>query len=135
MAMIPAEPGGSASSIFSPIPACTRLRANLPASPPTAAPTAVAASSGGAKRPDHEADAAADLGALAAEVVAGLLDVHLAVGVLGDEDDAVGRDRLLLGELHEGVEVLLREIGDQVDRDQDVQRSFVTHAFLLSPCP
>ena len=44
------------------------------------------------EQPDDETDAAADLGALAAEVVAGLLDVHFAVGVLEDECDAVGDD-------------------------------------------
>ena len=80
--MIPADPGGSASSIFSPIPAETRFLANLPMSPPAAAPTAVAARSGGAKRPTDQADAAADLDAFAAQVVTRLLDVDLALGVL-----------------------------------------------------
>src|SRR6266576_5367037 len=49
--MTPPEPGGSAASIFFPIPLSSRCLANLPATPPSAAPTAVAASRGGAKRP------------------------------------------------------------------------------------
>ena len=76
---------------------------------------------------DDEADASADLGALAAEVVARLLHLDLTVGVLGDEHDAVGGDRLRVGELHVPVEVLLREVGDQVDGDQNVQLVVVAH--------
>ena len=85
------------------------------------------------EQPDDETDAAAHLGALAAEVVAGLLDVHLALGVLDDERDAVGDDLVVACELDVGVEVLLGQIGDQVDRDQDVQLLVVTHGAPLSP--
>src|SRR5262245_20052583 len=51
MAITPLEPGGSASSILSPMPEATRFPASLPITAPAAAPTAVAASRGGAKRP------------------------------------------------------------------------------------
>src|SRR3954465_1614899 len=50
------------------------------------------------EEPDDQADASAELGSLAAEVVTGLLDGHLALFVLLDEDDALDRDRLVLGE-------------------------------------
>ena len=115
------------------MPAWTRWRANLPAS------AAGGGADGGRRQerrgeePDDEADAAAGLGALAAEVVAGLLDVHLAVGVLDDERHAVGDDLAVAGELGVGVEVLLREVGDEVDGDQDVQLLVVTHGAPLSP--
>src|SRR6478672_9564914 len=107
--MIPAVPGGSASSIFSPIPAATRLRATLPTIPPAAAPTTVAASNGGANRPTTRPTPPP---AFAPHVVARLLHGDLTVGVLGHEHDAVGRDRPLADELHEAVVILLRELGD-----------------------
>ena len=47
--------------------------ANLPTMAPAAAPTTVAGSSGGAAKPDEDADPAAPARALAAEVVAGVL--------------------------------------------------------------
>ena len=115
------------------MPACTRWRGELPRQ------CAGGGADGGRRQerrgeqPDDEADAAADLDALAAEVVAGLLDVHLAVGVLDDERDAVGDDLAVACELDVGVEVLLRQIGDQVDRDQDVQLLVITHGAPLSP--
>ena len=85
------------------------------------------------EEPDDETDAGADLDALAAEVVAGLLDVHLALGVLDDERHAVGDDLAVACELDVGVEVLLRQVGDEVDGDQDVQLLVVTHGAPLSP--
>ena len=84
------------------------------------------------EEPDDEADAGAGLDALAAEVVAGLLDVHLALGVLDDERHAVGDDLAVACELGVGVEVLLRQVGDEVDGDQDVQLLVVTHGAPLS---
>ena len=59
------------------------------------------------RQADEHADAAAPAEALAAEVVAGLADVDLAVRVALDEDHALGPDLLLLDELHQRVEVLL----------------------------
>src|SRR3954451_22105926 len=49
--MTPPDPAGSAASIFSPMPLWRRCFANLPITPPAAAPTAPAASSGGASSP------------------------------------------------------------------------------------
>src|SRR4029079_3978033 len=75
---------------------------------------------------DGEADASSHLEAPAAEVVAGLGHVDLAVGVLLDQHDALDRDRLVLGQLHHRVEVLLGEVLDEVRGDQHVLR-VVTH--------
>ena len=50
------------------------------------------------RQADEHADAAAPAEALAAEVVAGLADVDLAVRVALDEDHALGPDLLLLDE-------------------------------------
>jgi hypothetical protein len=109
---------------LSPIPLATRFLANLPTRPPAAPPIAVAASR--REQADDDADADADLHSLAAQVVARLRHVNLALRVLVDQDDAVARHRLVLYELHERVEVLLGEIRNQIDGDQDVQR-LVTH--------
>ena len=84
------------------------------------------------EQPDDQTDAGAGLDALAAEVVAGLLHVHLALGVLDDERHAVGDDLAVACELDVGVEVLLRQIGDEVHRYQHVQLLFVTHGVPLS---
>ena len=46
--------------------------------------------------------------------------MHLARVVLLDEDDALDGDRLVLGELQHGLEVLLREILEEVRRDQHI---------------
>ena len=46
-------------------------------------------------------------------MVAGLLDLDLALGVLDDQRHAVGDDLAVACELDVGVEVLLRQIGDQ----------------------
>jgi len=60
-------------------------------------------------------------------VVARLLHGDLTVGVLGHEHDAVGRDRPLADELHEAVVILLRELGDEIDGDQNVQLVVAGH--------
>ena len=59
---------------------------------------------------DEETDAAAPAHALAAQVVAGLVDDDLALLVFLDQDHAVGLDLLALDELHQRVEVLLRRL-------------------------
>src|SRR3954451_6504940 len=80
--------------------------------------------SGGQQRRREQADdepgASADLRALAALVVPALDHRDLAVDVLLYHHDAVERDRLVLGELQYGVEVALREVLEEVRRDQDV---------------
>ena len=76
---------------------------------------------------DDETDASAHLGALAPEMVARLLHLDLALGVLRDEHDAVGGDRARVGELHVSVEVLLRKVGDQVDGDENIELVVVAH--------
>ena len=70
---------------------------------------------------DDDADAAAPAQALAAEVVAGLADLDLAVGVVRDEDHALGPDLLVLDELHEPVEVLLGRLDGRVAGHDDVE--------------
>lgn len=70
------------------MPAWTRYARDLPANPPTAPRTTVAGQERRGEEPDDEADAGAALDALAAEVVAGLLDVHLALAVLDDKGHA-----------------------------------------------
>ena len=55
------------------------------------------------------------------------LDVHLAVCVLDDDRHAVGDDLSVLREPGVGVEVLLRQVGDEVDGDEDVQLLVVIH--------
>src|SRR5262245_2116607 len=71
--------------------------------------------------------ATSELCALAPQVVSCFLHGHLALGVLGDEHDPVGLDRPVLDEVQERLEILLRELGDEVDGDQDVQPVVVAH--------
>ena len=86
------------------------------------------------EQPDDQPDAAADLQALASEVVAGFLDRDGAVGVNGDEHHALHVELLVLDELHERVELLLGQVGDQVRRDDDVELG-VAHDSLFRRCP
>ena len=71
----------------------------------------------------EEAHRAAVAQALAAQVVAGLLDDDLAVQVMGDEDGALDLDGLRLDLGDERLEVLRRGVDIGVSGDQDVGRS------------
>ena len=101
--------------------------ANLPTSAPAAAPTAVAASSGGAKRPDQQADAATPFGPLAPHVVAGLAHDDLALLVFLNEDHTIALDLLLLHQLRELVEVLFGRLVSHVSGHDDDVFLFFTH--------
>ena len=65
-------------------------------------------------------DASADLEALATQVVTCLAHLDLPFFVLLNEDNALDSDRLVLGELQHCVEVLLREIFEEVGSDHHV---------------
>ena len=80
---------------------------------------------------DEHADAAAPAEALAAEVVAGLADVDLAVRVALDEDHALGADLLLLDERYQPVEVLLGRLRCRIRGHDHVVA--VTHGLPLRP--
>ena len=69
---------------------------------------------------DDEPDAASDLGALASRVVASLLNADLAGIVPGDEDYTLGRDRPLLDQFQEGIEVMLGWGRTRIDGNDDV---------------
>ena len=80
---------------------------------------------------DEDADAASPAQALAAEVVAGLAHVDLAVLVTRDEDHALGPDLLLPDERHQRVEVLLRRLQLRIRCHDHVVT--VTHGLPLRP--
>src|SRR6266516_4243531 len=86
---------------------------------------------------DDEPNASADLEALATQVVACLIDLHLAFGVLLDEDNALDRDHLVLGELQHRLEVLLREIVEEVGSDHHILLlvAHVAPSYALIACP
>ena len=81
------------------------------------------------RQADEHADAAAPAEALAAEVVAGLADVDLAVRVVLDEDHALGPDLLLLDERYQRVEVLLGRLHCRIGGHDHVVG--VTHGLPL----
>ena len=83
------------------------------------------------RQADEHADAAAPAQALAAEVVAGLADVDLAVHVALDEDHALGADLLLLDERYQRVEVLLGRLQRRIGCHDHVVA--VTHGLPLRP--
>ena len=79
---------------------------------------------------DEETDAATPLGARTPEVVAGLLDGDLAVGIVGHEDHGLELDLLRPDALDEGVEVTVGRFDARVPGDQDIGQ-FVSHGGLL----
>ncbi len=65
---------------------------------------------------DEHADAATPPEALAPEMVGGVGHLHLPVGSVFDEDDAVGRDRPVGHECRQRIEVVLGRIDRRVGR-------------------
>jgi len=82
-------------------------------------------------QPDEEADAAAPLRARTPKVVAGLLDRHLAIGIVGHEDDGLESDLLRLHPFEQRVEILVRAVDTWVPDDQDIGH-FIRHDGLPS---
>ncbi len=85
----------------------------------------------------HQADATAPPQALAAQVVAGLGQLHLAVGVMLDQDHALRPDRFVLDQPHKRVKVLLGQPSGRVrshDHIEGIPHCLSSHRFE-SRCP
>ncbi len=106
MAMTAAVPGFMASPSLSWRPLFTLRSANLPTMPPAAAPTTVAARSGGAARPTRNPTAPPQPRPLRPRLSPGPLHADVAVPVVGDEDDRLDRDLPGLDPGDERLEVL-----------------------------
>jgi hypothetical protein len=131
-AMIPAEPGGSASPILSWRPLVELVVGELAHDAAGGGADDHRGKQGRREQADHEADAAAPPETLATGVVAGVQEGDAAVLLVRDEDDALDLDLLRLDELAHAVEVLVCGVDVLVGSYQYVHGA-VAHGVSLVP--
>jgi hypothetical protein len=126
MVTIPAEPGGESGSELVPQTAVDFVFGELADQVADRSAHDDRCEQRWRQESHDQPDATADLHALAAQVVAGLVDTDVAIGILRHQGHAFDLQLFLCDKLHELVELFSGQIRDQLRRNNDIELC-VTH--------